>query len=140
MIKKPNKPISQVSSYSPISLLPAISRIEEKNTQETKQKIIYNRNLFGSHNVFRNQRLTTHQLVRITEGIINQMNIAPSKAANFSDIEKAFGRVLHGGFLQKMVISKLDDVLLSPTLTIGFFKTRLEGVFSMQKTIKAEVP
>lgn len=74
MISKPGKPLNQVSSYRPISLLPVISKLSEKLLLAQLKPLIIKEQLIPTHQFgFWHQHLTTEQVHRITE--ITELNI-----------------------------------------------------------------
>lgn len=69
IIKKPNKLSNRLSSYRPISLLPAISKIIQKIIHNRQTDIIEERNLLPPHKPAFNSTPTSNS-IRVTENII----------------------------------------------------------------------
>lgn len=129
LIKKPKKPKCDPTSYRPISLLSAISKIAERVIYtrllaETEELNLLPQHQFG----FRSRHSTTHQIIRLTEHINQQMNISTPTAAVYLDIEKAFDRVWHPGLVYKLKNAGIAEKLtrtIDSYLTNRKFHTRI---------------
>lgn len=76
LIKKPNKPKNHTTSYPPISLLSALSKIAEKVIHTRLTTAIEEHNAIPHQQFgFRNSHSTTQQIIRLTEHINDHMNI-----------------------------------------------------------------
>lgn len=93
-IKKPGKNSSEVKSYRPISLLPAISKLLEKvilaRLQQEEESL---KNLILEQYGFRKFRSTTLQLANLVDRITKNFNIKKTTSILTLDIEKAFDTV-----------------------------------------------
>ena len=92
LIAKPGKPMHDVKSYRPISLLPVLSKVFEKifsKRLQTYLKEIIPEHQFG----FREQHATVEQIHRV----VNTINLAFEKklncSATFLNISRAFYKV-----------------------------------------------
>lgn len=144
MIKKPQKPDKDVSSYRPISLLPTISKIVERTIHDRLVKQIEDKNIIPNFQFgFRRKHATTHQLIRITEDIIENFNRSTQTAAIYMDIEKAFDRVWHDGLIHKLRRLQLPTWLtkiIDTYLRNRKFQVKINEEMSETKNIEAGVP
>lgn len=101
MVQKPGKPIEDVKSYRPISLLPVISKIFERiilRRLSGPVSAIIPDHQFG----FRKQHGTIQQCHRVAATIrtaLEEMKYCPGV---FLDISQAFDRVWHDGLMYKV--------------------------------------
>ncbi len=113
VIPKPGKPLTEVSSYRPISLLPILSKLFEKLFLKRLAPIIQSENLIPDHQFgFRKQHSTIEQVHRIVNVIKNTLEEKKFCSAVFLDVRQAFDKVWHAGLLYK----------LKQTLPHTFFK------------------
>jgi len=103
MIKKPDKPAEQMTSYRPISLLPTISKVFEKLLLKRLTPMINNIPDFQFG--FRNKHSTIDQVHRVTAKIEQAFEEKKYCCAVFLDVSQAFDKVWHEGLIYK--ISKL---------------------------------
>ncbi|GFT67109.1 RNA-directed DNA polymerase from mobile element jockey [Trichonephila clavipes] len=93
-ILKPGKNSALAESYRPISLLPVLSKLAEKNYSSQTQRLPRKRKkiLIPEQHGFRPRLSTSHQLLRVVEFIKEGNNNDECTAAVFLDIQKAFDR------------------------------------------------
>ena len=101
-IPKPTKPPQEPSSYRPISLLPALSKVMERTVTKrieryTRQNRIIPDEQFG----FRREHSTTAQLARITDDITHGYNVNKHTGMVLLDIEKAYDTIWINGLIYK---------------------------------------
>ena len=139
MINKPDKPVEQVTSYRPISLLSAISKLFEKLLLKRLKPLI---NIPDFQFGFRNKHSTIDQVHRVVTEIEKAFEAKKYCVAVFLDVSQAFDKVWHEGLIYKM--SKLLPgnfcQLLESYLTDREFRVMHEGAFSGFYQIKAGVP
>lgn len=143
-IRKPGKDPTSSSSYRPISLLSALSKLFEKlilnrllNFVETNNIILPEQ--FG----FRQGHSTTHQLVRVVNNIQRNRAVSKSTAMAFLDVEKAFDNVWHDGLVYKLCDLNFPPYLIKIIrnyLQQRSFKVSLNNCLSDTFTIPAGVP
>lgn len=144
VIHKPNKPKHSPSSYRPISLLSSISKVLEKLIQKRLLHYLELSNIlppcqFG----FRPMHSTTHQILRLTEKIIQGFEGKKHSAAAFLDVAQAFDKVWHEGLLYKLYkfgFPKFLQNLISSFLDNRTFCVKLNSTTSTLRPIKAGVP
>lgn len=143
-IPKSGQPKEKPSSYSPISLLPHMSKIYEclllqrLNTHIQDKKILQDEQ-FG----FRSQHSTTHQLMRITEDCHRGFAVGAKTALIFIDVEKAFDKLWIEGLIAKCVNYDFPNWLILQVHTFldaRSYKVQVNNSLSTPKQIKAGVP
>lgn len=101
MLKKPGKPEQDVTSYRPISLLPAISKLYEKLILKRLLPLVADEipiHQFG----FRRRHTTVEQIHRIVAIINKSFENKKYCAAVFLDVAQAFDKVWHQGLKYKL--------------------------------------
>lgn len=101
MLKKPDKPPENVTSYRPISLLPIMSKIFEKLLLKRLEPFLAGKipdHQFG----FRKSHSTIDQCHRVTTYINQALEQKKYCVAAFLDVAQAFDRVWHDGLLLKL--------------------------------------
>lgn len=144
MIPKPGKPRNAPTSYRPISLLPAISKVIERAIHGRLKTITETKKIIPDHQFgFRTKHCCTYQLARLTEDIKSGMNLSKPTGAIFLDIEKAFDRVWHQGLIYKMKKAhypgKLINVIKS-YLEERRFVIKIDTEKSDERKVQAGVP
>lgn len=109
LFPKAGKPINDVNSYRPISLLSNISKIIERVIiDRLNQHIITEKVIPEEQFGFIKEHSTIHQISRITESILKYKNISTPTGGVFLDIAKAFDRVWHDGLIHKLIKFKFS--------------------------------
>jgi hypothetical protein len=139
MIKKPDKPANEVTSYRPISLLSAISKLFEKLLlKRLKPLVDLPEHQFG----FRSHHSTIDQIHRVTSIIEKALEEKKYCSAVLIDISQAFDRVWHAGLISKL--SKLLPGnycrLIESYLADRTFSVAHEEAKSSFRQISAGVP
>ena len=112
-IPKPNKPQTDPSAYSPISLLNTLSKLFERIIATRIQSHINLHHLLPhSQFGFRKRHSTTTQLARITEHITHGFNLHKHTGMLLLDIEKAYDTIWIQGLLYKLILYKFPPYLL----------------------------
>lgn len=143
-IRKPGKDPTVPSSYRPISLLSALSKLFEKLILNRLLNFVEEQNIllpeqFG----FRKEHSTTHQLVRVMNTIKRNRAVSKSTAMAFLDIEKAFDNVWHDGLVYKLCRLNFPNYLIKIIrnyLQQRSFRVSLQGCLSNTFIIPAGVP
>lgn len=143
MVQKPNKPSEEVSSYRPISLLPALSKLFEriflpKLMEENSAKDIVPDHQFG----FRSAHSTIQQVHRVVNVVASTLEEKSHCSAAFLDVASAFDKVWHTGLLHKLktLIPQPHYLLLKSYLSDRFFRVKHDGLYSSYHKISAGVP
>lgn len=140
MIPKPGKNILKPGSYRPITLLPSISKVFERLLlRHLAQHIELRHEKFG----FRAEHSTTLQLSRVLHKLTVTINKKEKAVAVFLDVEKAFDRVWHPGFVYKLTSTAAPRCLvrvISSFLEDRSFKVKIEQSTSNLYQIAAGVP
>lgn len=143
-IRKPGKDPTLPSSYRPISLLSALSKLFEKLILNRLISFVDEQNIllpeqFG----FRKGHATTHQLVRVMNTIRRNKAVSKSTAMALLDVEKAFDNVWHDGLIYKLCNFNFPLHLIKIIrnyLQQRSFKVSLNGCLSNNFPIPAGVP
>jgi hypothetical protein len=103
MIPKPGKPPHEAASFSPISLLPVMSKLFEKLLIKRLKPIIERKNLIPNHQFgFRSKHSTIDQVHRITNIIEIALEEKKVCSAILLDVAPAFDKVWHEGLNHKL--------------------------------------
>ena len=145
-IPKPGKPLSDPSSFRPISLLPCLGKLYERILASRLKDYLFTNNLLINEQFgFRPHHSCVHQVHRIveyaTEGHAG-LRHKPT-AALFLDVAKAFDRVWHSGLIYKLYKLNVPDRLvriIQDYLTDRTFRYRFEKSLSSPRRITAGVP
>ena len=104
MIPKPEKDLSDPSSYRPISLLSVLQKLLERIiTDRLHLYLETNLLLSPSQSGFRRNLCTTDQVVRVHHDALQAVHHRKHLAALFFDVTKAFDRVWHAGLLYNFI-------------------------------------
>ncbi|UYV66160.1 hypothetical protein LAZ67_4000513 [Cordylochernes scorpioides] len=143
-ILKKGKSIHEPTSYRPISLLPAISKLFERIVLRRLRKSLEEKNPLRPEQFgYQAKHSTLHQLVVVTEKIRKAMDLGQITGAVFFDIAKAFDKVWHEALLYKMCKKHLPGDIIKITqnfLTNRTFKVRVKNELSTARNILAGVP
>ncbi|GLV46077.1 hypothetical protein CBL_05163 [Carabus blaptoides fortunei] len=91
MIPKPNKPVTDPSSYHPISLLNTLGKIYEKILATKLSDFFETTNVIPPHQYgFRQDRSTQNAILRLTTSVTKTLNYGHFVSATFLDLERAF--------------------------------------------------
>ena len=143
VIPKQGKPLSEVTSYRPISLLPLFSKLFEKLLLKRLDPIIEQRKLIPTHQFgFRNKHSTIDQVHRITNVIEKALEEKQICSAIFLDVAQAFDKVWHKGLEFKLHrdLPRQYYEILKSYIGNRFFRVRYGSVYSELKEIQAGVP
>ena len=103
MILKPGKPVHDITSYRPISLLPVISKLFEKIFLFRLLKSINERSIIPKHQFgFRSEHATIEQIHRVCNVIRSAYECKQYCSSAFLDVHQAFDKVWHTGLLFKI--------------------------------------
>ena len=103
MIVKPGKNPNDITSYSPTSPLPALSKILEKILLKRLAPIIDESKLIPSHQYgIRKEQGTTEQAHRLVYKIKNELESKRYCLAAFIDISQAFDKLWLTGLIYKL--------------------------------------
>lgn len=131
-------------NHRPISLLSNIGKIYEKILLTRLLKHINEvSTLPEEQHGFREKHSTLHQLLRVSEIIIEGFNSKQSTGAIFLDIAKAFDKVWSNGLLLKLHEIGIDPQLLGVLksfLRLRTFQVKLRGALSKKRFMTAGVP
>ncbi|GFW40579.1 RNA-directed DNA polymerase from mobile element jockey [Trichonephila clavipes] len=86
---------------------------------------------------FWRQTSTLHQLLQVTNLIINGYNNITYTVGLFLDVKKAFDRMWHDGLIYKMILSHQNNPQLSGKKT---FNVKLNNVLSSLRPVLASTP
>ena len=142
MIPKPGKPINEVKSYRPISLLPIISKLFEKLFLRRMKRIIERKQLVPDYQSgFRNKHATVDQVHRITDVIERSLEEKKICSAVFLDVAQAFDKVWHDGLIMKLkrCLPVQYVQLLESYISQRTFRVKQENEYSELKIINAGV-
>ena len=143
MIPKPGKPLNEVTSYRPISLLPIISKVFEKLLVKRLKVIINKNKLIPSHQFgFREQHSTIDQVHRVTDTIEKALEAKKVCSAVFLDVAQAFDKVWHEGLLYKLskMLPKAYCDMFTSYLSDRTFRVRSNESYSGFQKIRAGLP
>ncbi|GBN39168.1 putative RNA-directed DNA polymerase from transposon X-element, partial [Araneus ventricosus] len=144
MFPKPNQNHKLPGSYRPISLLSNIGKLFEKvllkrlNDHCLKNSIIPAEQ-FG----FRSGHSCTHQLLRVTNKIVDGFNAKMYTGGVFLDVRKAFDRMWHNGLIAKFIDFKFPDyltIIIQKFLSNRKFQVRINQALSSVGNIHAGTP
>lgn len=143
MVAKPGKPVHEVTSYRPISLLPIASKVMEKLLLKRLQNIIHLNNMIPSHQFgFRQKHSTIEQVHRVVSVIKEDLESKKFCSAAFLDVGQAFDKVWHDGLLYKIKLNFPHTYfnVLRSYLSNRFFRVKLEDSYTHLHKIDAGVP
>lgn len=103
VLPKPGKPINEVTSYRPISLLPVVSKVFEKLLLQRLKPFLEDAQIVPDHQFgFREKHSTIEQIHRVASTIQRCFQEKKYCSAAFLDISQAFDKVWHKGLLFKL--------------------------------------
>lgn len=143
MVPKPGKDKTQLGSYRPISLLPALSKLFERILLEKLQPYIEQNNIIPQHQFgFRNKHGTIEQVHKIANCIKTALDENKYCTGVFLDIAQAFDKVWHEGLYKKIVnlLPKKFHKLLASYIYNRKFKVAYNNFLTSEQPITAGVP
>ena len=143
MVPKPGKPVNEVSSYRPISLLSIMSKLFEKLVLKGLTSILDARHTIPQHQFgFCRQHSTLDQVHRITAIIEHALEEKQVCATMFLDVAQVFDKVWHAGLLNKIeqLLPTEYSQLLKSYLTDRYFRVKQGEEYSDLNPVKAGVP
>ena len=141
MVPKPSKDTKSAKSYRPISLLSCVGKVLERIIASRLSKYMEEKKMFSnSQSGFRSHRMTTEQLLRLSEQSHIGFKKQQTTAALFLDAEAAFDRCWHNGIRYKLNLPNRLIRLLSSFLTDRTLKVVYEGCTSHIVNLKAGTP
>lgn len=143
VIPKPGKPLNQLNSYRPISLLPILSKVFEKIFLKRLRSSINEDTVLPNHQFgFRQKHSTTEQVHRVVETVRQTIENKQYCSAAFLDVSQAFDKVWHIGLLYKIkqLLPNSYYHILKSYLTNRCFQIKYEDVQTPFYDIKSGVP
>lgn len=144
LIQKPGKPSDQTTSYRPISLLPAISKVLETIILNKLLPIINDRQLIPDHQFgFRKQHSTIEQVNRVYKIARDALEEKQYCTAAFIDVSQAFDKVWHQGLmfkLKKFFQSSYLYYILKSYLENRYFMVKVNEHLTSLFPIQSGVP
>lgn len=143
LIPKPGKPVEEVKSYRPISLLSVMSKVFEKLLLDRLQPILVEKQLIPNHQFgFRQQHATTEQIHRVCNSINKALEEKQYCSAAFLDVSQAFDKVWHTGLLYKIrkVLPLNYFLILKSYLSDRHFLVKVKDQCTNLYPINAGVP
>ncbi|GFW19570.1 probable RNA-directed DNA polymerase from transposon BS [Trichonephila clavipes] len=144
VIPKPGKDKKFTENYRPISLISSLGKIFEKILlKKINSHCEENQIIPDFQHGFRQQTSTQHQLLRVTNHIINGYNSKTITVGLFLDVKKAFDRMWHDGLIYKMIIFNFPTYLIKiihSYLNNRTFNVKYNNVHSSQRPILASTP
>lgn len=143
-LPKAGKPLSSPSSYRPISLLNALSKVAEAVILRRLEKVVEDKNLIPDHqHGFRKKHGSGHQLLRVAEHLAEKMNKRQHSTMVLLDVKEAFDRVWREGLIHKLIEMGIPDYLIAiikSFLTDRYFRVRVGASRSTRRRTSAGVP
>ncbi|GBO07200.1 RNA-directed DNA polymerase from mobile element jockey [Araneus ventricosus] len=144
MFPKPNQNRKHPGSYRPISLLSNIGKLYEKILLKRLNDHCYSNNIIPDEQFgFRDKHSCTHQLLRVTNKIVEGFNIKHYTRGVFLDVSKAFDRMWHNGLIVKLINYQFPDYLIKIIqrfLSNRKFQVKINQVLSSVGNIQAGTP
>jgi hypothetical protein len=143
VVPKPGKPLNQLTSYRPISLLPVASKVFEKLFLKRLRSLIIEDEVIPNHQFgFRQQHATIEQVHRVAEVIRDCLESKEYCSAAFLDVSQAFDKVWHSGLLFKIkkYLPHSCFLILRSYLTNRTFSIKFPTSRSSSQDIKSGVP
>lgn len=143
MIHKPCKQMNVVSSYRPISLLPALSKLFEKLLLKRIRKDIDLSTVIPDFQFgFRERHSTFQQTHRIVNKIATSLEQKTLCTAVFLDVAQAFDKVWHNGLLHKIknILPSSYYLLLKSYISERYFQVKFNNSYSNYCKVQSGVP
>ena len=133
-IPKPNKDLSEPSSYRPISLTSTLCKLMEKIITERLTWHLETNHLIDKNQCgFRKGHSTIDHIVKLQDTINSSLRVGHHTLAIFIDFEKAFDMVWKNGLLLKLVNLGINGNILAYIknfLTDRTFQVKIQNVLS----------
>jgi ribonuclease HI len=143
-IPKPNKALTSVSSFRPISLLSCIGKILESIINKRLVFFLEQNNCFrASQGGFRCRTAAIDQVARLEAAVRAAQNSKSIMLVAFCDLTMAFDKVWHTGLLYKLSQCGLHGTILRwlrAYLADRSFQVHFECKISSLKPVKSGVP
>ena len=134
MLIKPDKPLSQTTSYRPIRLLSAIMKLFERVIEKRLRKHLEDNGFFSKYQSgFRKSKSKHDRLFRLSQNIMESFNWGEHVISAFPDAEKAFDNVWHNGLRYEIYQLDLSTKLcrwLSDFLIRRVIQVKIEDFLS----------
>lgn len=143
MISKPGKDLTLPSSYRPISLLPCLSKLFEKNFLQKLLPYLESNNIIPAHQFgFREKHGTIEQVNRITCEVRKAFEEKKYCSAVFLDVAQAFDKVWHEGLIYKMrkCLPTSTHKVLESYLKNRYFRVKYKHSITGNYAMNAGVP
>ena len=143
LIPKPGKPLEDVASYRPISLLPIISKLFERVLLHRLKPYLATNNIIPNHQFgFREGHSTIEQVHRVYNTLRDALELKQYCSAAFLDVSQAFDKVWHLGLLYKlkMHLPHTFYEILKSYLSNRSFRIKFSDETSQLYKINAGVP
>ena len=137
-------PPDQVNNYRPISILPVVSKILEKEVHKQLYSYLIDNNLLNPcQHGFRSKRSTHTALINVVDQWLNSIDKGQVTAVVFLDLSKAFDSVKHDilkAKLQVLGVNGIDLEWYNSYLSCCNQRVCYNGVLSSPKPITIGVP
>jgi len=143
MIPKPGKPVDNVTSYRPISLLPISSKVFETLLSKKLRSDVALSALLPDYQFgFRTGHSTVHQTHRVVHEIAKGSEGQQLCTAAFLDVAQAFDKVWHTGLLYKLKTTLPGPyyLLLKTYLHSRYFQVKYNSSYSTCHEVLSGVP
>jgi len=143
IVAKPGKPVDDVTSYRPISLLPIPSKFFEKLLLKSLRSDIDLSTLLSDYQFgFRAGHSTIHQTHRVVHESAKGLEGQQLCTSVFLDVAQAFDKVWHTGLLYKLKTTLPGSyyLLLKTYLHSCYFQAKYNSSYSSCHEVLAGVP
>jgi len=143
MVPKPRKPVDDITSYRPISLLPIPSKVFEKLLLKRLRSDVDLSTLLPDYQFgFRAGHSTMHQTHRVVHEIAKGLEGQQLCTAVFLDVAQAFDKVWHTSLLYKLKTTLPGPyyLLLKTYLLSRYFQVKYNSSYSSCYEVLSGVP
>jgi len=141
---KPGKPISNKTSYRPISLTSSLCKLLEKIVNIRLSNFLESSDLLPRHQFgFRRMHSTTDALIRVSDDILNSFSVGDSVLAVFFDMQKAYDTTWRYGILREIHSFGMRGhlpIFIQNFLSLRTFRTKINDVYSQPHVQEQGVP
>ncbi|GBN57982.1 putative RNA-directed DNA polymerase from transposon BS [Araneus ventricosus] len=139
MFPKPNQKRKFPGSYRTISLLSNIGKLYEKILLKRRNDHCYTNNIIPDEQFgFRDKHSCTHQLLRVTNKIVQGFNVKHYTGGVFLNVRKAFDRMWHNGLIVKLIKYQFPEYLVKIIQRFLSNRSKLIKSFPQLATSKQE--